>query len=301
MAAINTGLFGKALWPGINKWYGKAYAEFPTEYDKIFDKRTSRKAFEEDVSISSFGLALQKGEGQPISYDTEQQGFVDRYTHVVFALGFIITKEMVDDDQYDVVGERKANGLAFSMRQTKEINGANVLNRAYNATYTFGDGVTLVNSAHPNIAGGTWSNIIATAADLSEAALEQATIDIQKYTNDRGLRINVMPKKLIIPVDLDYDANKIMDTHYEVGTDNNTVNLVRSRFPGGIVKNHYLTDTDAWFILTNIPTGMTYFERDADKFGQDDDFDTDNAKFKARGRYSFGCSDKRSIYGSAGA
>lgn len=299
--AINTGLFGKALWPGINKWYGKAYDEWPTEYDKIFDKRNSRKNFEEDVSISSFGLAQIKGEGAPVNYDTEQQGFVDRYTHVVYALGFIITKEMVEDDLYDVVGERKAKGLAFSMRQTKEIIGANILNRAFNASYTYGDGVTLINTAHPNIAGGTWSNRMAVDSDLSEAALEQAYIDIQKYTNDRGLRIAVVPQKLVIPVDLDFDANKIMNTEYEVGTNNNTVNVVRGRFPGGIVKNHYLTDTDAWFILTNVPNGMTYFERRADDFGQDDDFDTDNAKYKATARYSFGCSDKRSIYGTPGA
>lgn len=299
--AINTGLFGKALWPGINKWYGKAYDEWPTEYDKIFDKRNSRKNFEEDVSISSFGLAQIKGEGAPVNYDTEQQGFVDRYTHVVYALGFIITKEMVEDDLYDVVGERKAKGLAFSMRQTKEIIGANILNRAFNASYTYGDGVTLINTAHPNIAGGTWSNRMAVDSDLSEAALEQANIDIQKYTNDRGLRIAVVPQKLVIPVDLDFDANKIMNTEYEVGTNNNTVNVVRGRFPGGIVKNHYLTDTDAWFILTNVPNGMTYFERRADDFGQDDDFDTDNAKYKATARYSFGCSDKRSIYGTPGA
>lgn len=301
MAAINTGLFGKALWPGINKWYGKAYNEWPEEWSKIFDTRTSRKNFEEDVSVSSFGLAQQKGEGSPVSYDNEQQGFVDRYTHVVYALGFIVTKEMYEDDLYDVVGERKAKGLAFSMRQTKEINAANILNRAFNGSYTYGDGVSLINASHPNIAGGVWSNQIATAADLSEAALEQAYIDIQKYTNDRGLRISVVPQKLVIPVDLDFDANKIMDTKYEVGTNNNTVNVVRSRFPGGIVKNHYLTDTDAWFILTNVPNGMTCFQRRPAQFTQDDDFDTDNAKFKATERYSFGCSDKRSIYGSAGA
>ena len=299
--AINTGLFGKALWPGVNTWYGKAYNEFEVEYTKLFTTRKSRKNFEEDVSVSSFGLAIQKGEGQPVSYDSEQQGFVDRYTHVVYALGFIITKEMVEDDLYDVVGERKAKGLAFSMRQTKEINGANVYNRAFNTSYTFGDGVTLVNSAHPNIAGGTWSNKMAVDSDISEAALEQACIDIQKYTNDRGLRINVLPQKLVIPVDLDFEANKIMNTQYEVGTNNNTVNLVRSRFPGGIVKNHYLTDVDAWFILTNVPNGMTHFERRADEFKSDDDFDTDNAKYKATGRYSFGCSDKRSIYGTPGA
>lgn len=301
MATINTGSFGKALWPGVNKWYGKAYDEFDVEWDKVFETRQSRKNFEEDVSISSFGLALQKGEGSSVSYDTEQQGFIDRYTHVVYALGFIITKEMVEDDLYDVVGERKAKGLAFSMRQTKEVNAANVLNRAFNSSYTFGDGVSLINASHPNVAGGTWANQIAVAADISEAALEQACIDIGKYTNDRGLRIAVKPQKLIVPVDLDFEANKILQTQYEVGTNNNTVNLVRSRFPKGCFVNHYLTDVDAWFIITNVPNGMTHFNRRDDAFGMDDDFDTDNAKFKATSRYSFGCSDKRSIYGSAGA
>ncbi len=166
--AINTGSFGKALWPGVNKWYGKAYDEFDVEWDEIFTTRSSRKNFEEDVSISSFGLALQKSEGQAVTYDTEQQGFVDRYTHVVYALGFIITQEIVDDDLYDVTGERKAKGLAFSMRQTKEIIGANVLNRAFNASYTFGDGVSLLNAAHPKVAGGSFANQIAVAADISE-------------------------------------------------------------------------------------------------------------------------------------
>lgn len=301
MATINTGSFGKALWPGINTWYGKAYNEFDVEWSKVFTVRKSRKAFEEDISVSSFGLASQKGEGTPVSYDAEQQGFVDRYTHVVYALGFIITKELVDDDLYDVAGEKKAKGLAYSMRQTKEVIGANILNRAFNTSFVYGDGKELCNSVRPNVAGGTWSNIIAVAADISEAALEQACIDIGKYTNDRGLRIAVKPQKLVVPVDLDFEANKILETQYEVGTNNNTVNLVRSRFPGGLVINHYLTDTDAWFILTNVPNGMTCFERREDEFSQDDDFDTDNAKFKATARYSFGCSDKRSIYGSAGA
>lgn len=298
---INTGSFGKALWPGVNAWYGKAYDEFPTEYDKIFNKKTSRKAYEEDMSISSFGLAVQKNEGNAVSMDVEQQGFLDRYTHVTYGLGFIITKELYEDDQYDVVGERKSKGLAMSMRQTKETIAANVLNRAFNSSYTFGDGVSLINASHPNIAGGTWSNQIATAADISEAALEQACIDIQKYTNDRGLKIAVKPQKIIVPVDLDFETNKIMKTEYEVGTNNNTVNLVRGRFPGGVFVNHYLTDADAWFIITNVPNGMTYFERRADTFTMDDDWDTDNAKYKATARYSFGCSDKRAIYGSAGA
>jgi len=299
--AINTGNFGKALWPGVNAWYGKAYDEFDTEWDKVFDKKTSSKAYEEDMSISSFGLAIQKGEGVPVSYDSEQQGFLDRYTHATYALGFTITKELYEDDQYHVAGERKAAGLAMSMRQTKETIAFNVLNRAFNGSFTFGDGVSLINSAHPNVAGGTWSNQIAVAADISEAALEQAYIDIQKYTNDRGLRIAVKPKQIIIPVDLDFETNKILNTEYEVGTSNNTVNVARGRFPGGIVISHYLTDTDAWFIKTNVPNGLKLFERRADTFSMDDDFDTDNAKYKATARYSVGASDKKCLYGSAGA
>lgn len=226
---------------------------------------------------------------------------MNRYTHVVYGLGFIITKEMVDDDQYDTIGQSRASALAFSLRQTKEILGANVYNRAFNGSYTGGDGQPLGSASHPNIAGGTWSNMPSVSADISEAALEQATIDLQKYTNDRGLRIAVRPKKLIVPVDLDYEANKIMRTEYEVGTANNTVNLVRSRFPGGVVINHYLTDTDAWYIMTDVPNGMKYFSRQDDSFDSDDDFDTNNAKFKAQFRCSFGWTDPRSLYLSQGA
>lgn len=298
---INTGNFGKALWPGINAWYGDAYKEFPVEWTEIFSQNTSRKAFEEDVGASYFGLAVQTGEGQSVSYDGALQGFIDRYVHVKYGLGFIITKEMVEDDLYDVIGSKRAKALAFSMRQTKEIVGANILNRAFNTSYTYGDGKALIVNDHPNIAGGTWSNVMATASDLSEAALEQAVIDLGKYTNDRGLKIAVRPKKLLVPIDVMFDADKILKTEYEVGTANNTVNVIRSRFPGGAVVNHYLTDTDAWFIITDIPDGLKYFERRGDSFAQDDDFDTDNAKFKATARYSFGCTDKRSIYGTPGA
>jgi hypothetical protein len=299
--AINTGSFGKALYPGVNKWFGDAYNEFSVEYTDIFETHKSRRNWEEDMSASYFGLAQIRGEGSPVSYDTAQQGFLDKYTHVEYALGFNITKVMVEDDLYDVIGPKKAKALAFSARQTKEIVGANILNRAFNASFVYGDGVSLVNAAHPNVFGGTFSNIIAIASDISEAALEQATIDLGKYTNDRGLRIAVKPKRLIVPVDLDYETGKIMETEYEVGTNNNTVNMVRSRFPGGYKVNHYLTDTDAWFIITSVGDGLKYFERVGDEFTMDDDFDTDNAKFKFRARYSFGASDKRGIYGSAGA
>jgi Mu-like prophage major head subunit gpT len=302
MSVINSGSFAKALWPGVNAWYGKAYDEFPVEYTTLFDKSNSTKAFEEDVGISSFGLAVQKGEGAPISYDSERQGFITRYQHAVYALGFVITREMMEDDQYDVVGKRKAEGLAFSMRQTKEIIGANVYNRAFNAAYTGGDGVSMLSAAHPNIAGGTSSNLIAIASDLSESALEQACIDIAGYTNDRGLLIAVRPETLIIPRQLMFEAKRILNSDQRVGSDVNDLNALKTM--GVIPKvavNHYLTDNDAWFIRTNVSHGTKYFERRADAFEMDNDFDTENAKFKATARYAFGWTDWRGIYGSPGA
>lgn len=302
MSVINSGSFAKALWPGVNAWYGKAYDEYPVEFKDLFDEFKSSKAFEEDVGISSFGLAVQKGEGAPISYDSERQAFITRYQHLVFALGFIITREIYEDDQYDVVGQRKAQGLAFSMRQTKEVTGANVYNRAFNASYTGGDGVSLIHASHPNIKGGTWSNQIATAADLSEASLEQACIDIAGFTNDAGLLIAVRPETLIIPRQLIFEAKRILGTEGRVGSDNNDLNAIKTLgLIPKVVTNHFLTDTDAWFIRTNVQHGMKYFERRADNFDMDNDFDTENAKFKATARYSFGWTDPRGLYGSAGA
>lgn len=302
MSIINSGSFAKALWPGVNAWYGKAYDEYGTEYDKLFDTFKSTRAFEEDVGVSSFGLAVQKPEGAPISYDSERQAFITRYQHAVFALGFIITREMMDDDQYDVVGQRKAQGLAFSMRQTKEVIAANVYNRAFSGTYLGGDGSALIAANHANIKGGTWSNQISTASDLSEAALEQACIDIAGFTNDAGLLIAVRPESLVIPRQLIFEAKRILGTDGRVGTDNNDLNAIKTL--GSIPKvitNHYLTDTDAWFIRTNVQHGMKYFERRADSFDMDNDWDTENAKFKATARYSFGWTDPRGLYGSAGA
>lgn len=302
MSVINSSSFAKALWPGINAWYGKAYDEYPVEYTDLFDTYTSRKQFEEDVGISSFGLAVKKGEGAAITYDSERQGFITRYNHTVFGLGFIITREIYEDDQYDVVGQRKAQGLAFSMRQTKEINGANVYNRAFDSNYTGGDAVQMIASSHPNFAGGTWSNIIATAADLSEASLEQACIDIAGFTNDRGLLIKVLPKSLIIPRQLAFEAQRILKTDGRVGTDNNDLNALKAMgLIPKIIVNHYLTDQDAWFIRTDVQHGLKYFERRGDEFGMDEDFDTENAKYKASARYSFGWTDPRAIYGSHGA
>jgi len=206
---------------------------------------------------------------------------------------------MFEDDLYDVVGERRARGLAFSMRQTKETIAANVYNRAFNSSYTYADGKELLATDHPNVAGGTWANELTTASDLSEAALEQACIDIMKYTNDRGLKIAVRPKNLIVPVDLWPEATKLLETQYEMGTNNNTISIVYKKFP--LIVNHYLTDTDAWFLRTDVSDGMKYFERRGDKFDTDNDFDTENAKFKATARYSFGATDPRGLFGSPGA
>ena len=302
MAIINTGSFSKALWPGINAWYGKAYDEYRVEWTDLFDKYTSRKAFEEDVGVTSFGLAQIKPEGSGIAYDTEQQGFITRFTHIVYALGFIITKEMFDDDQYDVAGERRAKSLAFSMRQTKENVGANVYNRAFSSSYTGGDGVSMINASHPNVVGGTWSNTPSVNANVSEAAFEQAVIDIARFKNDRGLLIQVTPEAIISAPENMFELERIFKSQYRVGTANNDINALISmgKFPGGIKINHYLTSTTAWFIRTNSPDGMKYFERKGDEFTEDNDWDTENAKFKATARYSFGWTDPRCIYGAQG-
>jgi len=299
--AINRNNFAKALWPGVNAWYGEAYNEFPVEYTDLFGTYSSDKAFEEDVGISGFGLASIKAEGNAIAYDTMQQGFLTRYNHVTYGLGFIITDEMIEDDQYMVVAKKRAQALAYSMRQTKELVGANVYNRAFSSTYTGGDGKELCATDHPNVAGGTWSNELSTAADLSEAALEQACIDIMKWTNDRGLRINAMPQSLIIPPDLSFEADRIVNSTLRPGTGDNDKAVLNGKFPGGIKVNHYLTDADAWFIRTNVPDGMKYFERSGDAFAEDNDFDTGNLKYKATSRYSFGWTDAKGVFGSPGA
>lgn len=299
---MNTSSFAKALFPGVNAWYGKAYDEYPVEVDKLFEKFTSKRNYEEDVGVSSFGLAIEKPEGSPVSFDSERQGFTTRYRHVVYALGFVITREMLDDDQYDVAAQRRAQGLAFSMRQTKEIVGANVYNRAFNTSYLYGDGKAILVNDHPNVAGGTQSNILATASDLSEASLEQAAIDISLLKNDRGLQISLRPRDLILPPQLEFEAARILKSTGRVATANNDVNALKEMgMFKSVIVNHYLTDSDAWFIRTNAPHGMKYFERDGDEFGTDNDWDTENAKFKARARYSFGVTDWRGLFGTPGA
>jgi hypothetical protein len=303
MSVITSSSFAKALWPGVNAWYGNAYKDYPTEWESLgFEKNTSSKAYEEDVGLSSFGLASVKTEGGAISYDSERQGFTTRYNHVVYALGFIITREVYEDSQYAEVGARKAKALARSMRQTKEIVAANIFNRATTSGYTGGDGVTLLNASHPNVAGGTWSNMPSTASDLSEAALEQAAIDIAAFRDDRGLLIACKPKKLVIAPANQFEAKRILGTDGRVGTDLNDLNAVKTMgIIPEVVVNHYLTDSDQWTIVTDVPDGLKYFERRGDQFEMDNDFDTENAKFKATARYSYGWSDPRSVYGSVGA
>ena len=301
---ITSSSFAKLLWPGLNAIYGKEYNDYAVEWDKLFEKNTSDKAYEEDLGLSSFGLAVVKPEGSPISYDTERQGFTSRYNHVVYALGFIITREIYEDDLYGKVGAQKAKALARSLRQTKEIVAANVYNRAFTAGYTGGDGIVLCSTAHLNVAGGTYSNKIATDADLSEAALEQAVIDIAGYRDDRGLLIAAKPEKLIIPYQLQFEAKRILNADGRVGTDLNDPNVLKqSSIFNQVIVNHYLNSTgnDDWFILTNVKDGLKYFERRGDQFEMDNDFDTENAKFKATARYSFGWSVPRAFYWCKGA
>ena len=299
---INSGSFAKALWPGINAWYGNAYDEWPEEFKGLFDEEQSQRSHEEDQGTTGFGMATTKSEAAGISYDEESQAFTTRYQHVVYALGFIVTREIFEDDQYDVVGKRRAEALAFSMRQTKETVAANVYNRAFNASYTGGDGSAMCVSDHANFSGGTWSNTLATAADLSEASLEQACIDIMKFTNDRGLKIKVVPESLILPVDLVFEAKRILGSEGRVGTADNDLNALKSMGSmSNVVVNHYLTDTDAWFIRTNVQNGLKCFQRREMEFGVDNDFDTENAKYKSTERYSFGWTDPRAIFASPGA
>jgi hypothetical protein len=300
---VTTSSFARALWPGINTWYGMDYNDYPVEYTAIFDVKKSRKAFEDVQGLSGFGLAQIKPEGSSINYDAPSQAFLTRYQHTVFALGFIITREIYEDDQYDIIGQLKARALARSMRQTKEINGANIYNRAFNASYTYGDGSAILVNNHARFSSaGTYSNVLATPADLSEAALEQASIDIAGFTDDRGLLIAAKPEALIIPRQLVFEANRILKSDLRVGTNNNDINAIKQMgLIPRVIMNHYLTDPDAWFIKTSIPNGMTYFERRGDEFGMEEDFDTENAKYKATSRYSFGISDPRGLYGSPGA
>ena len=310
MAIITTSNFPKMLWPGLNAIYGKTYNEYATEYTDLFDSFSSKRAYEEDMGVSGFGLAAVKNQGDSITYDTASQAYLTRYKHLTYGLGFIITREAFEDDQYEVVGAKGARALASSIRQTKEVVGAGVYNNAGVSTIVGGDGKSLLNSSHPSFAGGVaQSNTV--SAVIAETVLETAMIKIARFTDDRGLLIAAMAQSLIIPPELEYEANRILKTEYRVGgfqtggvtntgAGFNDINAMRmmGRLPGGIKINHYLTNPAAWFLRTNVKDGMKCFNRRADEFAMDNDFDTENGKYKATSRYSFGWSDWRGLYGS---
>ena len=301
---ITTASHPKALWPGIKAWWGQVYDEHPVEYTDLFDTDTSDMNYVEDVQLSGFGLVPRKAEGAGVNYDSEVQGFTTRYTHIAYALGYIVTKEELDDNQYEQVSKRRASSLAMSFRQTKENVGANIYNRAFNSTYKGGDGVELCSTAHPNTAGGTWSNKPTVDVDLSEAALEDAVIAVMGFTNDRGLLISVMPQSLHVGRQELFNAQRILQSTYQTGNANNDVNVIKSGnyLPGGFKVNHYFTSPHAWFIRNTIPgkTGLKYYERVGISFDQDNDFDTMNVRAKGYERYSFGWTDPRAVYGVNG-
>lgn len=301
---ITTASHPKALWPGIKQWWGQVYDEHPVEYTDLFDTDTSSQNYEEDVQLTGFGLVPRKSEGAGVNYDSEIQGFTTRYTHIAYALGYIVTKEELDDNLYEQVSRRRAAALAMSFRQTKENVAANVYNRAFNSTYKGGDGVELCSTAHVNTTGGTWANKPTVDVDLSEAALEDAIIAIMGLQNDRGLLVSITPQTLIIPRQEVFNAQRILHSSYQTGNANNDINVLKSGnyIPGGFKVNHYLTSPHAWFIRNNIPgkTGLKYYERVGIQFDQDNDFDTMNVKAKGYERYSFGWTDPRAIWGVNG-
>ena len=302
MAAITTGNHPKALWPGIKAWFGRFYDEHQVEYTDLFDMESSSQNYEEDVEVTGFGLAPVKGESGSVTYESETQGYTKRYVHVAYALGFIVTEEELDDNLYEKVSKTRGQALAWSMRQTKETIAANVYNRAFSSSYLGGDGKALLTTDHPGIAG-TWQNELTTAADLSETSLEDLLILVMTATNSKGLKISLMPQSLVVPPALWWEANRILKSTLQNDTANNALNVLKSTnaLPKGIKMNHYLTDTDAFFVRTNAPRGMIGYDRKIKDLEQDNDFDTGNAKTKKYERYSFGWTDPRGVYGSPGA
>jgi hypothetical protein len=301
MAVITTGSHPKALWPGVYAWFGAKYDEHPQQYTKLFDIKSSNKNYEELVEQTGFGLAPVKAEGSSTAYDSHAQGVTSRGTNKAYSLGYIVTREEKADNLYTEVSMQRAASLAFSMAQTRENVGANVYNRAFNSSYTGGDGKELCATDHGSLSGDQ-SNELATAADLSEASLEDLTIQIMDAVNSKGLKISLQPKSLIVPTALIYDAQRILESTLRVDSANNDINALRSMsvIPEVIV-NNYLTDNDAWFIRTNAPSGLCWFDREPVQFTKDEDFDTDNAKAKAYMRFVPFWGDWRGLYGTPGA
>lgn len=302
MSVIVTGNWGKALAVGLKGIWGKEYAKYPKEYLELFDFSTSDKAYEEFLGVTGFGQLREITENAAVEFDSRSQGFVKRFTHSEYGLGFIISKIMVEDNQYMQIGLTNTEALAFSANTTKETVLANIYNRAFNSSYTGADGVSMCNTAHPNKTGGTWSNKPTVDADLSESTLEQAVIDIGKFTDDRGNIIAARPSKLIVPWDSVFLVERILKSQGRVGSANNDLNALNSTgLINKVFMSHYLTDSNSWFIRTNVPHGMKYIERRADTFDKDDDFLTGAARFKVTCRYSGGNVDPRGIYGSSGS
>lgn len=302
MSVINTGSHPKALWPGVKTWWGVEYNRYAPIWPKMFEQQTSDKNYEEEVEDVGFGLMTTKTQGSGIYYDTTQQGNVTRYTHVTFGLGYVVTMEEVQDNQYQETSFKRVSRLARSVAETQEIIHANVFNRGFNASFTGGDGVSMFNTAHPT-ASGNQSNQLAVAADLSEASLEDLTVQIMLAVDSRGLRFLNKPQTLLVPPQEWFNANRILKSEKQNDTANNAINVINQTglFSGGIVVNPYFTDTDAFFIRTDCMDGLKHFTRMDVTFDKDNDFDTKNLKASVVTRWSQGWTNWRQIYGSPGA
>jgi hypothetical protein len=301
--AISRAQLLKELLPGLNALFGLEYARYGEEHKEIYETETSERSFEEETKLSGFSAAPVKSEGGSIRYDNAQEAWTARYNHETIALGFSLTEEAIEDNLYDSLSARYTKALARGMAYTKQVKSANVLNNGFNAGYVGGDGVALFSTAHPLVSGGTNSNTPAVASDLNETSLENAVIQIAGWTDERGLLIAAKPKKLIVPPALMFVATRLLETELRVGTTDNDINALKNNgsIPEGYTVNHFLTDTNAWFLTTDVPNGMKHFERTPLATSMDGDFDTGNVRYKARERYSFGWSDPLGMFGSPGA
>ena len=301
--AISRAQLLKELLPGLNALFGLEYAKYGEEHKEIYETETSERSFEEETKLSGFSAAPVKNEGSAIAYDNAQEAWTARYNHETIAMGFSITEEAVEDNLYDSLSSRYTKALARAMAYTKQVKSAYVLNNAFTTTVTYGDGVTLCSTAHPLISGGTNSNRPTTGADLNETSLENAVIQIAGWTDERGLLIAAKPRKLIVPPALMFVATRLLETELRVGTTDNDINALKNNgsIPEGYTVNHYLTDTNAWFLCTDVPNGLKHFVRTPLQNSMDGDFDTGNVRYKARERYSFGVSDPLGIFGSPGS
>ena len=301
--AISRAQLLKELLPGLNALFGLEYKRYGEEHKEIYETETSERSFEEETKLSGFSAAPVKNEGQAIAYDNAQEAWTARYNHETIAMGFSITEEAVEDNLYDSLSSRYTKALARAMAYTKQVKAAYVLNQGFNSAITYGDGVSLFNTAHPLVSGGTNSNTPATAADLNETSLEAAVIQIAAWTDERGLLIAAKPKKLVIPPALQFVATRLLETELRTGTNDNDINALKNNgsIPGGYTINHWLTDANGWYLTTDVPNGLKHFVRTPLSNSMDGDFDTGNVRYKARERYSFGVSDPLGIYGSPGA